>query len=170
MTEPPRDRAKDDLAARLVHEVMSEPLPPFLPGEPPGLAATLEAAARAPRILRALSRVYGVERWDYDSFHREVLLGALAAWRPGTRVREDGRTLLLTAPRCPLAAAVARDPRRCLTCHLVVEVMARLAMPGEVARVTFEELLSRGDPLCVMRMQRRPQGAGLGESVAEAVA
>lgn len=132
-------------------------LPPYVPGEPSGLAAALAAAETAPEFLESLAEVFGVDRWDEETFLRVYLMGALAQWRTGTVVASTEDRLRVLGPSCPLRQAVRRDPRACQACRAFHEHVARLALRERVDAVTFDRLISEGASVCDMSIHLRRQ-------------
>lgn len=153
MTDPLRVPASP--AAPFRRFVEGAALPPYVPGEPRGLAARMAAALVAPGLLRAVARSRGVTFWTWARFRREFLMGAYAAWRPGTEVQERGRELRVTSPTCPLLAAARLDPRACEFCRSALEAAARRAVPGEIEDMAWDRLIARGDDECAVRIRRR---------------
>lgn len=144
------DAWKRAVAGFLVHASLAgRRLPPFVPGEPRGLAALRVASYEAPGFLENLADVYGVKEWTLDEYERVFLRGALEGWRPGSVVKEEPGRLRIVASLCPLAAEAEADPRVCQTCRAFQEQVTRLALPGQVERVRHASLITRGEGACV---------------------
>lgn len=112
------------------------------------------ADAAAARLVDALVELYGLPGWDMRGFVDAFASRVLAAWSPGTAIRTEGDSVRVETPLCPIASAVARDPRLCASCLRVKEaVAARAAGPG--GEVTTESLVTRGDGACTLRVTTR---------------
>jgi len=148
------DRARAD--ARVMQSALDgRHLPPYLPGEPRGLAAAIVAARIAPILVDAVRETHGIERWSRHAYE-EVFLGeAMRAWRPDLEVAH-GRNVIVTASRlCPVASGAARDARVCDACQAVQREAARQALGTRAGDVRFPMLLARGDRACEMRVELR---------------
>lgn len=145
---------RDEAKALLHRAIASRGVPPFLPGEPGGIAAWLAAERVASPVLRDLARIYGVKRWNAGEFERAYLLGALEAWRRGevTRLADGWR---VESHECPVLGAATLDPRVCAMCRHVTSLVASKATGGS-ARVEFPQLVTSGDGRCVTRITMPP--------------
>ncbi|HLE97781.1 MAG TPA: hypothetical protein VI997_10460 [Candidatus Thermoplasmatota archaeon] len=149
---------KDRRAARLIERALEAAVGPYIPGEPRGLSAAHAGEREAPRFADTLAALEGIERFDRASFRTAYLDGALAEWRHGGEVVDGARETTIRAWTCPLRSAATLDPRVCAGCRAFQEGVARAALPGEVEAVTFERLITRGDPVCetTIRWRREP--------------
>ena len=161
---------KRAVAGFLVHASLAgRRLPPFVPGEPRGLAALRVASHEAPAFLENLEDVYGVKEWTLDEYERVFLRGALEGWRPGSAVKEEPGRLRVVSGTCPLAAEADADPRVCQACRAFQEQVTRLALPGQVERVRHTSLITSGDGVCVTEIELKdaPAPPGDGRAAAE---
>ena len=137
------------VGGRMVAEAL-ERLPP------PAPEAVGPAACRAAEeVVWRLARMFRVARWDWAEFRRALVRGALRPWRPGTEVREDALAVRVRSDHCPFAEGAAADPRVCAACQAFLAHAVALAAGPEAGPVAFEELASRGDPACSLRVPRR---------------
>lgn len=143
------------LAGALVNARLAGRLPP--PWDSSGLAAFREASREAPELLRELARLYRVRRWTYPAYRRVVLLGAMAAWKPGSKVLDRPEGVELVSETCPLGAEAERDPAVCRYCRAFQETLARAALPGQVESVEWRETLARGEATCHQAIRLRPR-------------
>jgi hypothetical protein len=151
----PRDEARLRRAAgALVHAYLANRrLPDYLPGEPSRLAAAIVAWEDAPELLATVAELFGVKRWTREEFLRVFIEGALAGWQPGLVVHESSGGVRILAPTCPVSADVERDPRVCQACQALHEQAARVALPGRVASVDFNQLIADGDAACEVNIR-----------------
>lgn len=147
----PSEAALRPVAGAILHaHLAGRKIPEHVPGDFPRLRAAVDAWEDAPRLLDLLAELYGVEHWTFDEYKRVVVKGALAGWRPGAQVHESPDAVRLVADSCPIGSEVERDARACLTCRVLQEHVAHLALDGKLARIEFPQLMSRGDAACVV--------------------
>jgi hypothetical protein len=147
---------RNRLAAEILQEYLDGRfLPPFIPGEPRSLGAALGAAAVEPEILGMLAGVYGVGRWDLDSFKRYVLEGAIPAWKRDTTVIEQEGVLKIRSRMCPFAPDAKLDPRICDMCRLTQQMLVQGAARGEIADTAFTHTVAKGDAGCDLIIRRK---------------
>lgn len=156
MTHPPTaaDLDHDRRARALLRELRHEALPPYVPGETPGVVA-LAAAERAARaLLRMAARKHKLDHWDWPTFRAFFLEDVFGAALAADVEQRPGEVALVTRT-CPLREEAARDPRACRWCQMVPEAAARLAVPDEVREVRHDALITAGAPACVTRVLLR---------------
>lgn len=130
-------------------------LPEELPADERHVAQFVESVGAGAEFLHDLAELYGHERWSLSQVEHELVLGAMAALRPGTVVRRGPDGLRVISPGCPLAAEVERDPRTCQFCRAFHVQVVRTALPGEVVDVRFDQLAHR-DGVCEMDIRLKP--------------
>lgn len=130
-------------------------LPPYLPGEPQHLAASLVAARVAPIVLDAVAHAHGITQWDARSFEEVFLRQAMRAWRPDLEVARNDGMLLVQGRTCPVADKVRRDPRVCDMCQLAQQRMAERALGDRLESATFPRALMQGAHVCELRLVTR---------------
>lgn len=148
---PPRS----EQAGALLREALAEAhLPPWLPGEPNGLAASVAANVFAPRFLAELARLYDVDAWTPESF--SLAFGdALRAWHGDAMVTRTSDALRVVSGACPMLRGAARDPRLCQFCQDFQQEAARQALHERVASVRFTDRLTKGDEACATEIRFR---------------
>ncbi|MFA5862108.1 MAG: hypothetical protein WDA16_10480, partial [Candidatus Thermoplasmatota archaeon] len=100
--------------------------------------------------MSRLAEIYDIASWDFPTFRRAYVEGALAGWKPGTVFTEWGVGVRVTSPGCPLLEEAARDFRACRTCQLLHDRCARLALGRDIRSVAFLRLATLGAPACVI--------------------
>lgn len=146
---------RDRLAAQILQEYLDGRfLPPYIPGEPRTLGAALGAVAVEGDLLQMLGTLYGVRRWDFETFKRHVINGALKTWKRGAMVIDDGDVVRIRGG-CPLAPEARQDPRVCDMCKLTQEVLVRHAGGGTIAEASFKRLVGRDDATCELVVRRK---------------
>ncbi|MBI4392958.1 MAG: hypothetical protein HY556_04040 [Euryarchaeota archaeon] len=151
---------RNRVAAQILQEYLDGRfLPPFVAGEPRHLGAALGATAIGEEILGMLAAVYGVTQWDFDSFKRHVLEGALPAWKRDTVLTDSGTVVKVRSTICPLEPEARLDPRICDMCKLTQEILIKGAAGPEILDATFTHTVAKGDPSCDLVIRRRSADA-----------
>ncbi len=134
-------------------------MPPYIPGEPPGIATSL----LAPRVSEHLKeRILEIHGNPHESPRplRTLLTRILPLWKDPLTVEvsltQEGDRLTLTSPTCPLAREVAKDPRRCGLCQEVQKHLVRDALGAPEASARFPQLITRGDGTCRLEVEAQP--------------
>ncbi|MBI4392953.1 MAG: hypothetical protein HY556_04015 [Euryarchaeota archaeon] len=134
------------LAARMLgHYLSGSFLPAYMPEEPRGLAAMAGANRVTPDLLWILSKVYGVNKWDYEKFKEHIAEGALPAWKGESTVKEEPDTLTIQSARCPLLLEVEADPRVCAMCQIVHESIVKDMARRQIVDVRFTKIHRDGE-------------------------
>lgn len=147
--------SRDEIAGALLRAYLERPrIAAYLPGEPSGAAAVAAAEESAPEFLETLGDIYGVRDWTPETFRRAFIDGALAHWRPGSKVQETGPdSLRIISDVCPSAGDVALDARVCQACRTFQQQVVRIALPAQVKEVRHDHLISRGDAVCTVDIE-----------------
>lgn len=149
------ERERDRTAARVLRSYLDgRHLPPYVPGEPSGMAALVTAAQTAPAILDALADIYEVGRWDEETFERVVLGRAFRAWHHEIDLHREPERIVMESKDCPVLDEVRRDARVCQMCQAVQSHLAARASGGHVDEVRFRETMLSG-PACRVAVHLR---------------
>lgn len=135
-------------------------LPERLGDVPARMLVDRLARMDAKAVLATLQDVYGIERWDMESFDRAFIEGALGGWRPGSLVQHAPGKLRVVSTTCPIGAEAEKDPRICEVCQAFQKHTAYLALVGQVEDVRIPRRMSQGESACELRITFRPPARG----------
>lgn len=130
-------------------------LPEHLGDIPDHMLVDRLARMDAKELLATLQDVFGVEWWNKEEFQRAFVQGAIQGWKPGTLVQKRTDGLRIVGTTCPVAAEVERDPRVCEMCQALHRHAAYLALMGQVADVSFDRVMSKGESACELNVKFR---------------
>lgn len=143
------EEIKRRIASFLMHaQLGGRRLPEHLGDIPDRMLVDRLARADAKDLLETLREIYDVKHWDRESFEKAFVEGVLDGWRPGSLVQRGIQSLRIVSTVCPVASDVEKDARICQACRAIQSHAAYLALIGQIERVEFTRLMSRGESAC----------------------